>query len=98
MKLLRPDLARQSLRTNWGGLGSSGVEGIGECQAEPGGLHSQAEPGNEKRTPLPWFPGSAWEPMSSGHRPETRSEGNFFEGALVSGIGSSFAQESELSE
>ena len=36
-------------------------------------MHSQAEPGNEKRCPAPWFPGSAWEPISSGLRLELRS-------------------------
>ena len=34
------------------------VDEIGECQAEPGGMHSQAEPGNEKKAVFPWFPGS----------------------------------------
>ena len=66
-----------------GAIGKSDAEVNGECQVEPGGLHSQAEPRNEKGTDLTWLPGTAWEPVSSGPCPEDRDNGYLFESPLV---------------
>ena len=58
--------ARQSLAGCIPGR-SVGTRGAGKCRAEPGGMHSQAERGNEESGELPgraWrdaFPGGAWE-------------------------------------